>query len=115
MKQRLGRNRILLDRNDLRARAPKNDELSLRWPLARQAESVRRWFRRLNSSYRRGSSVRRRADGGGCLMFILLEAEQSAAHQERIILATVFRGHYVSLVKVLSQTARPALLVRVSA
>ena len=52
------------------------------------------------------------ADGNGRTARIMMNAELVAAGEERIVVPTVFRSHYLSALKALSQNGRAEPLIR---
>jgi hypothetical protein len=53
------------------------------------------------------------ADGNGRTARLMMNAELSAAGEERIIIPTVYRGNYLVALKALTQTGIPDPLIRV--
>ena len=52
------------------------------------------------------------ADGNGRTARIMMNAELVAAGEERIVIPTVYRSHYLSALKALSQSGQPEPLIR---
>jgi len=58
------------------------------------------------------SEVHPFSDGNGRVARLMMNAELSAAHAERIIIPTIYRNNYLLALKALSQNGRADALVR---